>query len=352
MGITVFGSLNYDLVTYTDRMPLAGETIRANSFETHAGGKGLNQTIALARLKNTVDDYVVRMIGCVGQDSFGEQLLDLLKESKVDVSAVRQIENESTGTATILVEEQTGGQNRILLTEGANGRSTYTPAELDVIFNSSKKEDSRGKSDYVVLQHEIPDPGSIILWVKENCPAHEIVFNPSPFHLLGAHIWASVDILVVNELEALQILESLYTREDYERFHGEIEIDFVQGYTKICQEFQKNLVYQSNSATVMITLGVRGAVFSSNAEKTVKYFPASRGIKVVDTTGAGDTFLGALITQLYRGNSLWEAVKISTIASSLAIQKKGAAESIPSYAELCNYLKQAPCLSIGKLNTA
>lgn len=123
MGITTIGSLNYDVVTFTDRVPQAGETLRGNTFETHAGGKGLNQTIALSKLKNTSATYDVRMVGSVGDDSFGKQLKDLLQNSGVNTDKVQVIEKKSTGVATILVEQKNGGQNRIILTEGADRKS-------------------------------------------------------------------------------------------------------------------------------------------------------------------------------------------------------------------------------------
>lgn len=333
MAITVIGSLNYDLVTYTDRIPHAGETFRANSFETHAGGKGLNQTIALAKLRHPDTEYTVRMIGKVGEDSFGEQLLNVLQNNKVDVSDVQAIENESTGTATIIVEELNGGQNRILLTEGANGKTVYSEGELTSVFKKINSKDFKDLRHLVVLQHEIPEPGSIILWLKRNNPKFEIVFNPSPFKPLQKDVWNSIDILIVNELEALQIIESLYSSDEYKKYQNIIEHDFLNGYRNICEELKENIVCQSKKNGVIITLGAKGALYASK-NCTVSHVPCMDGIKVVDTTGAGDTFLGALITQLYQGGSLGEAVKFSTMASSVAIQRRGAAESIPHYTEV------------------
>lgn len=334
MGIIVVGSLNYDLVTYTDRIPHAGETFRANSFETHAGGKGLNQTIAIAKLKQTDAPYAVRMVGNVGDDSFGQQLLTILKANDVNVSEINVVPGESTGVATILVEAHNGGQNRILLTEGANGRTVYTPNKLVQLFGRVLKDDIEDNKHFVVLQHEIPDPCSIMAWVKKNHSAFQIVFNPSPFHPIAKENWLFVDILIVNEIEALQIVEAVYSKEEYAEYEQTIKTDFFSAYSKLCQKFQETLVNQLNSAIVIITLGSQGVLFASKVNPKVAYVPSIANIEVVDTTGAGDTFLGSLVTQLYQDAPLDKAIKFATKASSITIQRRGAAESIPSYMEV------------------
>ncbi|QLQ78806.1 hypothetical protein HG537_0B01540 [Torulaspora globosa] len=331
MSITVVGSLNYDLVTYTDRLPEAGETFRANSFETHAGGKGLNQTVAIARLREPGSESVLRMVGNVGEDMFGQELVDLLVENGVDCKEVKKVRGVSTGVATILVEERDGGQNRILLSEGANGKTVYGPDELSRIFSGTSCE---GEKHYVVFQHEIPDPCSVMSWLKVNRPEFQIVFNPSPFKRLELEAWKKVDILIVNEIEALQIVEAVFPEQEFESYRDMIANDFIGSYRKLCLEFQRKVVSQTNSATVVITLGSQGSLFCSKDHPQVGYAPSITGINVVDTTGAGDTFLGSLVSQLHTGASLEDAIKFSTRASSLTIQKKGAAESIPTFSEV------------------
>ncbi|QLL31293.1 hypothetical protein HG536_0B01560 [Torulaspora globosa] len=331
MSITVVGSLNYDLVTYTDRLPEAGETFRANSFETHAGGKGLNQAIAIARLRHPGSKSLLRMVGNVGEDMFGQELLDLLTENGVDCKEVKKVGGMSTGVATILVEEKNGGQNRILLSEGANGKTVYGPDELSRIFNGKS---SGGEKHYVVFQHEIPDPSSIMSWLKLNRPEFQIVFNPSPFKHLELEAWKNVDVLIVNEIEALQIVEAVYPEEECESYRSMIGNDFLGGYQKLCLEFQRRVVSQTNSATVVITLGSQGSLFCSKDHPQVGYTPSLTGINVVDTTGAGDTFLGSLVSQLHSGARLEDAIRFSTKSSSLTIQKKGAAETIPTFSEV------------------
>lgn len=334
MGITVVGSLNYDLVTYTDRLPLAGETLKANGFETHAGGKGLNQTIGLARMRPTDTCYSVRMVGSVGADSFGAQLVDILNANNVDVSTIKTIEGQSTGVATIIVEEQQGGQNRILLSEGANGNTVYSPDELTHIFATIEEMDRADGRHFVVFQHEIPDPCSIMSWIKNKYPSFQIIFNPSPCKPLPRRDWGNVDVLIINEIEALQIAKAIYPKDIWEGYEKLIKDQFIEGYRRICLDFQQNLINRVNDGVVVITLGSQGAVYCSNRHATVGYTPSVNGIKVVDTTGAGDTFLGSLVTQLYLDVSLEEAISFATKASSLAIQRRGAAESIPTYSEV------------------
>lgn len=332
MGITVIGSLNYDIVTFTDRMPQAGETIKGNTFETHAGGKGLNQTVALAKLKRDGDDYAIKMVGSVGDDTFGTQLIHLLQTNGVDVSDIRIIEKKSTGVATILVEQKNGGQNRIILTEGANGDSVYADKELRRIFEDQTEVSN--EKQFVVFQNEIPDPCSIMSWIKKNNSHFQIVFNPSPFYPITKEQWSLVDVLVINEVESLQIAKAVYQKEVYFNFKTKIEKNYLEGYKEVCREFQRHLVSQTNLATVVITLGEKGAIYASRQCPDVGITPAVAGIAVVDTTAAGDTFLGALITQLHQNTDLAGAIEFATKASSISIQKPGAAESIPSFKQV------------------
>nr|AAO25601.1 RBK1 [Nakaseomyces delphensis] len=333
MGITVIGSLNYDMVTYTDVVPASGETVRANSFETHPGGKGCNQCIAIGRLRDPNADYRVKMVGNVGKDAFGEQLLGALTQEGVDVSDVGRLGGVSTGTATILVEEFNGGQNRILIIKGANGESKYSSEALDALFG--KSTDSR---EFVVFQQEIPDSDWAMKWIHENVTESLIVFNPSPFQSINKEHWTAVDLLIVNEIEALQVILDLEGPKVSKDYENTIESDFLDTYRKITEHLQKKVVNQGSIAAVIVTLGSKGAMFASKENPDVDYMPAVDNVKVVDSTGAGDTFLGAAITQLYEGKSLAQSVRFATLCSSLAIQKHGATESIPHYSDVIKLL--------------
>ncbi|SCU99504.1 LAME_0G03422g1_1 [Lachancea meyersii CBS 8951] len=338
--VSVCGSLNYDLVTFTGQVPDGGETISAGKFETHAGGKGLNQTVALRRLLNEKDAVDVEMIGHVGDDAFGVQLKEILESNGVDTSKVGTLKNGvSTGVATILVEQSTG-QNRILISEGANGFTKYSSAELDNIFPELRPDGPGNAGDmdhsFVVFQNEIPATIEIMRWLAENRPYLKIAYNPSPFKEVSSSDWALVDLLVVNEIEALQVLQSALSKTEVADLMKTIENQTIDGYKQIALELRALLSKKNSWGAVVITLGKNGSVFCSHDLPEVQYKPAIQVPEVIDTTGAGDTFLGGVVSKLCTHHTLTDAVDFATKASSLGIQRSGAAESIPSYQEVEN----------------
>lgn len=314
--ITVIGSLNYDLVTYTDIVPDGGETVQANAFENHLGGKGLNESIAVARLSK---DTKVRMIGNIGNDSFGKELKQALVDAKVDTSYIKTIEGISSGVAVILVEKS--GENRILITAGANGELKPSVEDYETYF----KEDS----GYVLLQNEYPHTIESINWLKSNRPNINISYNPSPFkpEYIKSEVLSKIDLLIVNETEALDVAGSLLSAEEAEKFKSGTEESEINGFKELSEKLVK-LINQDNVNLVIITMGSKGCLYSSKSTGTS--FQASEKVEnVVDTTGAGDTFFGGVVSQLSKGSTIPQAVKFATKASSLVIQKKGAVESIP-----------------------
>lgn len=329
--LTVVGSLNYDLVSYTERIPEAGETYAANSFETHIGGKGLNQTISLAKLSPHVEDspLKVRIIGKVGNDSFGKELLGALEEQNVDVKNVEVLEDVRSGVAVILVEKSTG-ENRILITAGANGQTIYSNDELVELFPQSEER------EVVVFQNEIPGTVDTIKWLKDNRKENtEVVYNPSPYNNLSAEVIDKVDILVVNEGEALEIAKDILPEEDYESFKEQIQSNEIDGFLKLALQL-KAKIDKSSSNVVVITLGSKGAIFTAplSSGNTSKFVQAVKVKDVVDTTGAGDTFMGALLTQVSLGQDIQTSVEFAGKASALAIQRNGASDSIPTFEEV------------------
>lgn len=306
--ITVIGSLNYDLVTFTNKVPEGGETYQANSFETHMGDKGLNEAIAVARL-SPEGKVNTRMVGRVGTDQFGDSLKQCLVDAGVDVSNVKAIDG-SSGVAVIIVEEN--GENRILITPGANGKLSLSDEEYASIF----KYDA-----FVVLQNEYPDTAKSITWLKTHKPEINIAYNPSPYKpkLITHEILSKIDLLIVNEGEAKDVAKHLLGGSTAQ-------------FDTLAVELQK-LLHQGNIKTVVITMGSKGSIFY-NGEADPTFVPSKKIQSVVDTTGAGDTFFGAVVSNLALGNNLEQAVNFATTASSLAIQKKGAAESIPFYKDV------------------
>lgn len=326
--VTVIGSLNYDLVTYTDKVPAGGETFLANSFENHLGGKGLNEAIATSRLFDKSGDGHVRMIGNIGDDSFGKELKQSLQDNGVDIKFVKTIEGLSSGVAVILVE--TNGENRILITSGANGELKPTNEDYENYFKQSKSMEKQ----FVILQNEYPDTIKSIQWIKQNRPGINIAYNPSPYkpELITADIWKLIDLLIVNEGEALDVGKNLLSAQEFEEFQKSIEKDNVKGFSELSSKLQK-LINQDNASVIIITMGSSGSIYTSK-EIEPKFHKANKIGNVVDTTGAGDTFFGGVVSQLASGNDLHEAIKFANTASGLVIQKKGAAESIPTIEEV------------------
>lgn len=382
-SITIIGSLNYDLVTYTNKVPQGGETYQANSFETHVGGKGLNESIAVAKLtpKNSVllssttttttsgdGDGAIRMVGKIGDDSFGQQLKQFLIDNKVNVDHVHTVNNQTSGVAVILVEEETG-ENRILITLGANGELKLDDKEYESVFpkttgsitttTTTTKEGEGGYLSFVILQNEYPDTVKSINWIKSNRPQLNIAYNPSPFksELITKELLSKIDLLIVNEGEALDVANHLLknshqqdlidkinqiNKSNVTNSTGNNHTLLVEVFLKLAIELQK-LINPDNVQIIVITMGSKGSIYiaknSGGGSQTTPQFIKSRKVeKVIDTTGAGDTFFGAIVLNLALGKLIDYAIKFATTASSLTIQKKGAAEGIPSYEEVMEIL--------------
>lgn len=327
--ITVIGSLNYDLVTFTNKVPGPGETFQANTFENHLGGKGLNEALACARL--SLGGTSVRMIGNIGLDNFGKELKQALVEDGVDTSCVKTIEDQSSGVAVILVEES--GENRILITAGANGELKPSDDELLQYFQGSQE------GDFVILQNEFPFTLQCINWLKQNKSSINIAYNPSPFkqELVTAEILEQLDFLIVNEGEALDVAKVVLDTQTLASFKDTIANDKKAGFLDLASKLRESLC-TTNLSTVVITMGSEGCVYASKTGD-VKFQPSRKVEKVIDTTGAGDTFFGGVISQVSAGNTLAQAIEFATAASALAIQKSGAAEGIPYYDQVQESLK-------------
>ena len=390
-SITIIGSLNYDLVTYTNKVPQGGETYQANSFETHVGGKGLNESIAVAKLtpKNSVllngsssttttsgdGDGAIRMVGKIGDDSFGQQLKQFLIDNKVNVDHVHTVNNQTSGVAVILVEEETG-ENRILITLGANGELKLDDKEYESIFpkttgsitttTTTTKEGEGGYLSFVILQNEYPDTVKSINWIKSNRPQLNIAYNPSPFksELITKELLSKIDLLIVNEGEALDVANHLLknshqqdlidkinqiNKSNVPNSTGDNHTLLVEVFLKLAIELQK-LINPDNVQIIVITMGSKGSIYiaknsggcggsgGSGSQTTPQFIKSRKVEKVIDTTGAGDTFFGAIVLNLALGKLIDYAIKFATTASSLTIQKKGAAEGIPSYEEVMEIL--------------
>jgi ribokinase len=296
--IVVVGSLNMDLVMRTPRVPVGGETLNGHEFSTLPGGKGANQAVACARLGGKVS-----MIGQVGDDGFGKTLRDGLLADGIDVSGVRQTSAAGTGVAMILVEDV--GQNRIVLAAGANG--ALTPAHIDALAAVIEG------AAMLVVQLEVP----LSVVERAIAIAHAtgvaVLLNPGPAAPLPAAIWPQVDILVPNESEASLL--------------AGVPVSDAASACAAARIFR-----QRGVGSVLVTLGEQGvAVVDAAGER---HLPAQR-VKAVDTTAAGDTFIGGLAAGLVEGLRLDDAVALGQSASALCVTRHGAQPSIPYRREIC-----------------
>ncbi len=290
--VIVVGSLNMDLVMRTPRVPVGGETLNGHAFSTLPGGKGANQAVACARLGGTV-----AMIGQVGDDGFGKALRDGLSADGIDVSGVKQTASVGTGVAMILVEDI--GQNRIVLASGANG--TLSLADIDAQASAIEG------AAILVVQLEVPMAIVQHAIGIAHAAGVPVLLNPAPAAPLPEDIWPQVEFLVPNESEA-SLLAGISVSDASSAFAA------------------ARIFRQRGVGCVLVTLGEQGvAVVDDIGER---HLPA-QVVKAVDTTAAGDTFIGGLTAGLIEGMSLDEAVALGQKASALCVTRHGAQPSIP-----------------------
>ena len=295
--VIVVGSLNMDLVMRTPRVPVGGETLHGHEFSTLPGGKGANQAVACARLGAKVS-----MIGQVGNDGFGTTLRDGLAADGIDVSGVQRTTAAGTGVAMILVEDI--GQNRIVLAAGANG--ALTPADIDAHAVRI------GGAAMLVLQLEVPMPVVQRAIEIAHAAGVPVLLNPGPAAPLPEDVWSQVDILVPNESEATLL--------------SGVEVTDAASAYAAAKVFR-----QRGVKCVLITLGANGVAVIDDAGE--RHLPA-HVVKAVDTTAAGDTFIGGLSAGLVEGTTMDDAVALGQRASALCVTRHGAQPSIPYRREI------------------
>lgn len=297
IDIVVLGSLNMDLVIKTPRMPVAGETIHGQDLKLIPGGKGANQALAAAKLGASV-----AMVGKVGHDPFGAELVSGLNNHGVDTRLVSVDPEAATGTAMIIIDQE--GENRIILSEGANGRLTREDVD--------RAEPLLKEACIVTLQFEIPLEVVDYALAKVAGLGVRTILNPAPCRPVSREFLARADCLVLNETETRML-----TGHQVESLH------------EAHQAAQTLLTW--GIAEVILTLGDRGALLANR--DGVTHVPA-RKVQVIDTTGAGDAFVGALAVARVHGLGSREAVRSATCAGTLAVTKLGAQTSLPSADEL------------------
>ncbi|QEY22140.1 ribokinase [Psychrobacillus sp. AK 1817] len=291
--ITVIGSMNMDIVVQTDNFPVQGETVLGQLFTTVPGGKGSNQAVAAARLGSKV-----QMLASVGIDSFGNELLADLKANGVNTDSVIQTEEAATGIANILLSE---GDNRIIVVPGANYSLT--------VESIKNMKETIQQSTFVIMQLEIPIP--VVKYTLELCLELNVpvLLNPAPASGFQLEFMDYIAYLTPNETEC--------------------ELIFGENMEATLEKYPNKLI---------VTLGSDGArYFDGNNHIVVPGFKTN----AIDTTGAGDTFNGALVHALGQGLSLEQAVRFANASASLSVEKFGAQGGMPSHEEVVNRLEGA-----------
>lgn len=290
--VVVCGSLNMDVVVQSERRPATGETLLGATVSFLPGGKGLNQAVAAVR-----QGVPTAMVGTVGNDAFANGLRSFLADNDVDCTGVREVDGPATGVAIIQVAE---GDNAITVASGAN-----------LAFRADGLRQSPAIGEIWVAQFETPVEETALLMAKARAAGARTVLNLAPFQRFPEALLAAIDIAVLNEIELSQATgEKLDGRSSLRRV--------VAACRTLCGR---------GAGAVVATLGARGAVVvTPDAVTEVPALPAA----VVDTTGAGDCFVGTLAARLALGDDLVAAARHAAAASSLCVEKLGAAPAMPT----------------------
>lgn len=307
-NVCILGSINMDLVLRVDRMVKPGETILSKDFKKVPGGKGANQAVAAKRLGANVS-----FIGMVGMDDNGVELVKALKEDKIDTSHIKVDESNPTGMAIITVDDD--GRNSIVVVPGANMKIDSQSIE--------NAKDVIKESKLLIAQFETPAEATIEAFkiAKEN--GVTTILNPAPAKKIPEELLKLTDIIAPNETEAFELTD--------------IKVDDDERIKEAAEKFiEKGVKF------VIITLGERGAALVSEEKFTT--VPAYK-VKAVDTTAAGDSFIGALSSKLQNEENIdfeaiEKAIKFSNKVSSIVVQRQGAQPSLPCLEEVTKIYKE------------
>lgn len=301
--IVVFGSLNMDMVMRVEKMPHPGETVLSPSYRLVAGGKGANQAVAAAKAGASV-----KLFGKVGDDEFGRLVVDSLKQSTVDLTGVSTSKDSSTGCATICVDTQ--GENMIVVASGAN----LAAREADI------PDFLLSKDTTLLLQMETPVEENWQLIRRAKKFGARIILNLAPAHNVPHAILQSLDVLIMNQVEATLLALHL-------------------GFDVISPTVAARRIAANFGIICVVTLGKQGAITCSPAGT---WEVKAMDIDVIDTTAAGDAFTGVLVASLDEGRDFSVALQRASTASGLACLNNGAQSSLPSNLDIESNLKRVP----------
>ncbi len=315
MSVIIFGSMNMDLVARTPRLPAPGETLMGHSFETIPGGKGANQAVAVARL-----GIATQMVGRVGGDRFGEDLLAGLRSSGVGVEQVLVDQTTHSGVAVITVDDTS--ENNIVIVPGANGRVDQKDVErLQKLISHSLSHPTSLQPKVLLLQLEVPLPAVVAAAQVAKQAGLTVILDPAPARSdLPEDLFPLIDIITPNQVETGQLAGFPVT-------------DLATASQAAAG------LHQRGVGTVITKLGKQGALclsscLSSTETFEIPVFP----VKAVDTVAAGDAFNGGLAAGLAAGLSLRQAARQASAVAALSVTKAGAQPSLPTRAELDAFL--------------
>ncbi|MFV3073588.1 ribokinase [Niveispirillum fermenti] len=297
--VIVVGSINYDILSTMRRAPRAGETVNGDTVQLMPGGKGLNQAVAAAQ-----QGLEVHFVGRVGQDMFGDRILSFFKDKGIAATHVGRSPDEATGSALILVEAT--GENRIVVIPAANRQ--IVPADADGLPIRA--------GDLLVSQFEVPRDTIATLFARARAAGARTLLNAAPaLDDAPPGLWADTDILVVNETEL-------------GHFAG---VELAGDATEAAIADAARRLFRRAGQTVIATLGVRGALaVTADAHVLVP----GRKVAAIDTTGAGDCFVGSLAARLAAGDDMRDALRYANVAASIACTRIGTGTAMPTATEV------------------
>lgn len=300
-NVLVIGSINVDYVIHTDRLPKLGETITGSEFAMNFGGKGANQAVAIAK-----SGCNVKMLGAVGKDLSGDLAIKNLESFGVDTSSVIKAD-APTGAAVITV---CGGDNHIILDVGANACVTTQLIE--------KQSSVFDWADILVMQYEIPTESVLFAARLAKEKGKMVILNPAPVKMVDEELYSYIDWIIPNEFEA-QLITGIEQNTDHDA------------------EAAMARLRDMGAGNAIITLGKRGCAYHNG--DSISY-AGIFDVKRVDTTSAGDSFIGGFCSALCEGKNIDDAVYYASAVSSITIGRAGASVSIPTADEVKDFLSK------------
>ena len=300
--ICIIGSINVDLIGKAKRFPMPGEAVKAKSFGQHPGGKGANQAVAIGKL-----GLDVCLIGKVGQDSYGDFILNSLNQNGVKTDYIFRDRHVNTGISLIYINE--AGENCIVNYRGANDK--IKPDEIDRVSEVIKS------SDIILLQLEIPYRTNLKIIQEFSNDDRMIILDPAPFSDMSDDMFSKVAIMTPNKVEMGQLTGITINDEE----------DSLKA---------SRILQQKGVETVINKLGEMGAFLLN---KDFSGLIGAFDIKSVNSVGAGDAFNGGLAYGLSKGNNIYKSALIGNLVAALSVSKDGVQESMPSKKELVDFIK-------------